>query len=223
MGKSTGHLASPMAFSSPQHFERWDILRMARAEHHRLKDIMSTIVHTPGLSYRERHALAHQFLRDASRTTAAEEAVLLPLLRRYSDYLPSVLVERAADRRAFLKRQLAVLDQAPLSDVSLDAKVSACWIAASSAFNELDQRFLPLIDRHCPPQVKTAAGRAFYLYRHLLAPTRPHTLLVPTAGAAGSPLPGNAFGSACSAMMGALVAPVDWARDVARWGVATPV
>jgi hypothetical protein len=222
MGRSSGNLASPMAFSSASHMSDYDICRMARLEFNKVKDEYVSMSRTPGLGWRERRALAHDFVRDCSRTVAAEEAVLLPLLQRYKGDLPAELLERAGQRRLQIKTALLAIDLAPAADPAFDAKMSAAWTYVCAAFADGD-RLLCILDRHCPVEERRRAGRAFYTYRLLLAPTRPHPRL-PAAGAAGSPIRRvSVLGSAACAALGAAVAPFDWCRDLVRFGFAMPV
>jgi len=190
----------------------YDISRLVRIEFNRSKEIFSTFAHTDALNHLERRQIALGFLRSASATVAAEEAVLLPTLREHAEaaMLSTELIERAAERRAGLKRALEQLDASPRADPRFDAKVERCWILLSAAFHETDQRLLPPFDRHASPRAREGAGRRFYLFRLLLAPTHPH----PRA-----PSCSTAVGLALNCAM----APFDWAHDLLRFGPAMPL
>jgi hypothetical protein len=210
MGKSNA-ISSPLAFSSRAHMSSYDISRLVRIEFHRNKDLYSSFSHTAGLDHLSRRHLALSFLRSASQTVAAEEAVLLPLLRQYPEDVSAELVERAAERRAGLKKALEQLDASSgPSDAAFDGKVERAWVLLSAGFHELDQKLLPQLDRHCPLNVRERHGRRFFLFRTLLALTRAH-----------------AWAPSCSSIAGlavnAAMAPLDWARDLVRFGPAMPL
>lgn len=212
MGRAGNVAASPAAFSSPSHMADYDISRMARIEFNRLKDLVQTYARTPGLSWQQRRQCALEFVRACSATVAAEQAVLLPLLRRFPDDVSPPLVERAGRRRAGLLRALEHLDAARPDAPQYDAALERCVVLLTAAFSEMDQRLLPALDRACPPRERDAHGRRFYLYRLLLAPTRPHSWV-----------PADLGGGLVGAAVNAALAPLDWARDVGRFGLALPV
>lgn len=205
-------VSSPTAFSSAQHMDHYDISRMTRLEYNRLKDVVQSFARTPGLSWPERRTAANDFLRACSSTVAAEQAVLLPLLRQYPDDVPPALVDRAYERRAGLLRALEQLDAAHPIAPDFDAKLERCFILLTAAFTEMDQNLLPALDRRCPWETREKVGRRFYLYRLLFAPTRPHAWV-----------PAEAGGGVIGAAVNAVLAPLDWARDLGRFGLAMPV
>jgi hypothetical protein len=212
MGRAGNLAASPAAFSSPLHMGDYDISRMTRIEFNRLKDLVATYARTPGLSFWERRQCALEFVRACSATVAAEQAVLLPLLRRFPGDVSPALVERAGRRRAGLLRALEELDAARPDSPQHDALLERCYVLLTAAFAEMDQRLLPVLDRACGARERNAQGHRFYLYRLLFAPTRPHSWI-----------PADMAGGLVGAAVNAALAPLDWARDLARFGLALPV
>jgi len=212
MGRSGNVVSSPMAFSSAQHMGHYDVSRLIRIEYNRLKENVQTFARTPGLSFAERRTAAQDFLRAASQTVAAEQAVLLPLLRRYpEDQINQELVDRAFERRVGLLKALEALDAANPTAPDFDAKLERCWILLNAA-TEMDQRLLPALDRHCAWEKREQYGRRFYLYRLLFAPTRPHSWV-----------PAEMAGGLIGAAINTAMAPMDWAKDLGRFGFAMPV
>jgi hypothetical protein len=212
MVRSGNVASSPMAFSSAQHFDRFCLSRLVRIDYNRIKDLVQTFARTPGLSFAERRTAAQDFLRAASSTVAAEQAVLLPLLRRYPEDINQELVDHAFERRVGLLKALEALDAATPTAPDFDAKLERCWILLNAAYTEMDQRLLPALDRHCPWQKRERHGRRFYLYRLVLAPTRPHSWV-----------PAEMAGGLIGAAINTAMAPMDWAKDLGRFGFAMPV
>lgn len=212
MGRSGNVVSSPMAFSSAQHMSHYDISRLVRIQHYALRDMMQTFSRTPGISFAERRTTVNDFVRAASSTVAAEQAVLLPLLRQYPETISPELVDRAFERRRGILRTLEALDSGNPTRPDFDARLERCWVLINAAFLEVDQQLLPALDRHCSWEKRESHGKRFYLYRLLFAPTRPHSWV-----------PAEVGGGFLGGIVNAALAPLDWARDMARYGFAMPV
>lgn len=183
------------------------LVEAVRSDHAAFRDVMLSIEATAHLGPREKLAAVFDLVRAVAQHSMAEELVLYPLARAT---LPAgqhaTDVDLAFHRQ--LRSELSALSWCSPYDPALDAKLMRAWATLSEHMAEEERELLPALESAATPERLLAAGRMFGAAK-MLAPTRPHV-------AAPMTPPLNLIASV-------FTAPLDWAMDLWRFGLAPPM